>query len=126
LVKIVYEPLQEVVIAEVVKLESIEELARPLGFMMGSGQVVGLNWAEGIVFMFNVLSPTTDTLSEEYVFNRRMYCPSMPFAIMPEYQSSIRTQEGLNVPVINVTQYPNLKDIAVWLKEYSENINGYK
>ena len=122
MVKIVYEPLQEVVIAEVVKLESIEELARPLGFMMGSGQIVGLNWAEGIVFMFNMLSPTTDTLSKEYIFSKRMYCPSMPFAIMHKYQSSIRTPEGLNVPVIDITQYPHLKEIAVWLKEYSESM----
>lgn len=116
MVDIIHKPLKEIVVIECVQLKKVEELARPLGFLVGSGQIAGLNWAEGIVFMFNIINPVTEHMSKEYM-DGKIYCPSIPFVIMPEYKPTIKTTEGLIIPIIDVTLYPSLKTLALWLKK---------
>jgi hypothetical protein len=55
----------------------------------------------------------------EHYLKGRIYWSSVSFALMPKYSISIKLS-GLEVPVINVSEHPALKETAKWLKEQAK------
>ncbi len=116
MIKIIYDPFKEIVIKEVVRYEKIDDLLYPLAQLRASGAPVALNWANGVVFVFNPIPTDTDQLIEEYV-QGRMYWASVAFAIMPEYKPIVETKERAQVPVINGSSNHIFGQVAEWLKQ---------
>lgn len=122
MVEIKYTPIKEINILEYVKEKRIEDLAMPSGLLASAtGQMMVLNWAEGIVFLFTVLVPNTDAAFLKLI-EGKLYSPSIHYAEMPDYQPSIQTAQGIHVPVVDVTASPVMKELALWLKQ-RESIN---
>lgn len=116
--KIRYEPFEEIVIKEYVRFEKLHDLLYAFAQLKALGQTVSLNWAEGVVFVCNVLPPTADQVVDQYL-KGRIYFTGISFALMDKYQNSVvykSPQGAVVVPVINVSYSEVLCEVAKWLK----------
>jgi hypothetical protein len=116
-IKIIYKPAKEVVILDYFQF-SIEKLDQMFARLIQSGIPISAQWAEGVIFLYFPLVPDTNDLMEHYL-KGRIYWSSVSFALMPKYAISIKLS-GLEVPVIDVSEHPVLKETAKWLKEQAK------
>ncbi len=116
MVKITYEPFEEVIIKEYVRYEKLEELLYPLEQLRVTGSPISLNWANGVVFIASLLEPETDQLTEEFL-KGRIYFSNVSFAIMPEYKPVLESKAKIQIPIVNASSNPILRQVAEWLKQ---------
>ncbi len=114
MVEIVCRAPKQLVILECTKYPSIEALSMTIATIIRTGQPVILKWAEGVAFSYSLLTPTTDSLMNEFL-EGRVYWTDVIFALMPEYRSPIRVGT-LDIPVIDVSPNPTLREAAKWMK----------
>jgi len=114
MVEIVCTPPKHLVILECTQYPSIETLSKTIATIIRVGQPLVLKWAEGVTFSYSLLPPTTDSLMKEFL-EGRVYWSDVVFALMPEYQSTIKVGT-LDIPVIDVTPNPILREAAEWMK----------
>jgi len=115
MVNVVCNPVKELMILECARYASADALARVIAIVISAGESVILKWAEGVVFMNTVLQPTSDELLAE-LLKGRMYWSEVYYAEMPEYKQTIRVG-SLDIPVIDVSPNPLIRDAAKWLKK---------
>jgi hypothetical protein len=116
MVDIVCRPPKQLIILECTRYPSIEALARVIAVIISTGETVILKWAEGVAFMYTYLQPSTQDLISE-LLNGRVYWSDVFYAEMPEYKPTIRVGT-LDVPIIDVSPDPLLRDAARWMKEH--------
>jgi hypothetical protein len=116
-IKIIYKPAKEIVILDYFQF-SIEKLDQMFARLIQSGIPILAQWAEGVIFLYFPLVPDTNDLMEHYL-KGRIYWSSVSFALMPKYATSIKLS-GFEVPVIDVSEHPVLKETAKWLKEQAK------
>lgn len=116
MVKITYEPINEIVIKEYVHFDKVEELIYIFAQLRASGAPVSLNWANGLVFIHSPLPPTDENVMEEYL-KGKIYWTNVSFAEMPEYKPLIETRERIQVPIINLSSSPIIVQVTEWLKK---------
>ncbi|MDH5375853.1 MAG: hypothetical protein OEW95_08585 [Candidatus Bathyarchaeota archaeon] len=114
MVEIVCSPPKQLVILECTQYPSIEALSNTIATIIRVGRPLVLKWAEGVTFSYSFLPPTTDGLMKE-LLEGRVYWTDVVFALMPEYESSIKVGT-LDIPVIDVTPNPILREAAKWMK----------
>ena len=114
MVEIVCSPPKQLVILECTQYPSIEALSNTIATIIRVGRPLVLKWAEGVTFSYSLLPPTTDGLMKE-LLEGRVYWTDVVFALMPEYESSIKVGT-LDIPVIDVTPNPILREAAKWMK----------
>ena len=105
---------KELVILECTHYPSVEALSRIVAVVMSSGESVILKWAEGVLFSYSPISPSTEHLVDEYV-NGRVFWSDVVYTLMPDYKQSIRVGT-YDIPVIDVSPNPLLSEAAKWLK----------
>lgn len=119
MLEIVHQPIKKLIVLEVVPYDTPSGLAKAIGIIMRTGQPAILNWAEGIVFVYNPLPPTTERLMEKYL-EGTAYCSSVVFSSLPVYSPKITIEDpGLGtveIPLLDVSQNRIMRDLAVWLK----------
>jgi len=113
-VEIVCSPPKQLVILECTQYPSIETLSQTIATIIRVGQPLVLKWAEGVTFSYSLLPPTTDSLMKEFL-EGRIYWTDVVFALMPEYKSTIKVGT-LDIPVIDVSPNPLLREAAEWMK----------
>lgn len=116
--KIIYEPIEELVIKEYVKFEKLDDLLYSFAQLRAAGQPVSLNWAEGTIFLHSALPLTTDKLVEQFL-RGRLYFAGVSFALMDKYQPSVvyKSPQGeIPIPVMNLSSNKTLCEVAKWLK----------
>ena len=116
-IKITYQPPREIVILDYFQF-SKENLSQMFARIIHSGLPVVAYWAEGVLFIYFPLMPDTDDLMENYL-KGRIYWSSVNFALMPKYAPSIKVS-GFEVPVVNVSEHPVMRETAKWLREQAE------
>ena len=116
MVKITYEPIKEIVIKEYVRFEKIEDLIYIFAQLRASGAPVSLNWANGLVFVYSLISPENDLILEDYL-KGRVYWTNVSFAEMPKYKPLVETKERVQVPIINASSSPIIVQVMEWLKQ---------
>jgi hypothetical protein len=114
--EIICNPPKQLIILECTHYPSVEALARVVGTIISAGESVILKWAEGVVFSYTPVPPSTDMLVDEYV-KGKVYWSDVVFAVMPEYKQTIRVST-LDIPVIDVSPNPALSEIARWMKNH--------
>ena len=117
-VKVLYEPIKELVILQKTFFSSFDDTAR-YASIMARGRHSHLYWAEGVVFLYYPLQTSTETTARILVEKGRRYWVSVVYALMPKYQSIIETKERIMVPVINMSSNAFLRQTAKWLKDIS-------
>jgi len=116
-VKILYKPVREIVILDYFQF-SKETLDQMFARLIHSGLPVMAQWAEGVIFLYFPLAPDTNDLMENYL-RGRIFWSSVNFALMPKYAPSIRLS-GLEIPALDVSNHPVLKEVAKWLREHAK------
>jgi hypothetical protein len=117
-IEITFQPVKKIVILECAEF-STEEFFRRVELMARSGHPVALNWAEGITFLAISYHPENDSIIEQ-ALKGTIYLASVLFSSMPEYQS-IKKIGALEIPIINQTSIPYLRQVAIWLKKRIKN-----
>jgi len=118
MIEIVCNPPKQLIILECTHYPSIDALAKVIAVVISTGESVILKWAEGVAFMYTPLQPTTEDLMSE-LLKGRVYWSDVFYAEMPEYKQTIRVGT-LDIPIIDVTPNPLLRDAAKWLKKHQE------
>ncbi|MEM2842243.1 MAG: hypothetical protein QW201_02970 [Thermoproteota archaeon] len=116
-VKIIYKPAKEIVIMDYFQFP-IEKLNQMFAKLIHSGLPIAAQWAEGILFVYSPLIPDTDELMENFL-RGRIFWSSVSFALMPKYTSSVKV-DGIEVPVIDVSDHHILREAAKWLREQAK------
>jgi len=111
---IVCRPPKQLIILECTRYPSVEALSRIVATIISSGESIILKWAEGVVFSYSPVTPTTEFLVNEYV-KGNVYWSDVVYAIMPEYKQTIRVGT-MDIPVIDVSPNPLLSETARWMK----------
>ena len=116
-IKITYQPPKEIVILDYFQF-SKNNLSQMFARVIHSGLPVVAYWAEGVLFIYFPLIPDTDDLMNNYL-KGRIYWSSVHFTLMPKYSPSIKVS-GLEIPVVDVSEHPVMKETAKWLREQAE------
>ncbi len=115
-VRILYKPAKQIVILDYFQF-SKDTLAQMFARIIQSGLPIMGQWAEGVLFVHFPLTPDTNDLMENYL-KGKIFWGSVNFALMPDYAPSIKVA-GLEVPVVDVSKHPILREAAVWLKKHA-------
>lgn len=115
-VEIIYKPAKRIVILDYFQF-SKDTLAQMFARIVQAGLPVMAQWAEGVLFVHFPLTPDTNDLMENYL-EGKIFWSSVNFALMTEYAPYIKVA-GLEVPVIDVSRHPILREAARWLKEHA-------
>ncbi|MCJ7560162.1 hypothetical protein MUO79_06040 [Candidatus Bathyarchaeota archaeon] len=115
-VAVKYEPFKEIVIMELTRFSTPEEIARFTSIIAG-GKLAGLYWVDGVTFLYFPLPASTATVAKALIEAGRVYWTFVGFSLMPKYEPTIETKEKMIIPVINISSDPVLKKVAQWLKE---------
>ena len=116
MVKITYQPWEEIVIHEAVEyslaaLLEMQSLGVPPGSLGRS-----LMWANGVAFTYAAIPATDNVVAEQ--LKGRMHWGSVVFAMMPNYESAVLLQEvNVRIPVVDVSGNPTLYAVTRWLRE---------
>jgi hypothetical protein len=116
MVKITYEPINEIAIKEYVRFEKVEDLIYIFAQLRASGAPVSLSWANGLVFVYSPLPPENDLVLEDYL-KGKIYWTNVSFAEMPQYKSIVETRERVQVPIINLNSSSIIVEVTEWLKQ---------
>ncbi|MEM2111423.1 MAG: hypothetical protein QXX08_06050 [Candidatus Bathyarchaeia archaeon] len=117
-VKVIYKPAKEIVILDYFQF-SKDTLNQMFARLMQSGLPVTAQWAEGVIFVYFPLVPDTNDLMENFL-KGRVFWSSVNFALMPKYAQSIKVS-GFEVPVLDVSEHPILREVARWLRENAKS-----
>lgn len=115
MVDIVCNPPKQLIILECISYPSVDALAKVVAVVISVGEAVILKWAEGVVFTYTSLPPTNEDLISE-LLKGRVYWSDVLYAEMREYKQTIRVGT-LDIPVVDMSPNPLLRDVARWLKE---------
>jgi len=113
-IEIIVQPIKKIIIFECTQLPN-EEFFKRVELIAVSGQPIALNWSEGIVFLAGPYQPDSDIIIED-ALKGTMYWEGVIFSSMPKYQS-IKKFGAREVPIIDQTSIPYLRQVAQWLKK---------
>jgi len=113
--EVICRPPKQLIILECTRYPSVEALSKTAATIVSQGESLILKWAEGVVFSYSPIAPSTDLLLDEYV-KGRVYWSDLVYAIMPEYKQSLRVG-SLDIPIIDVSPNPLLSEAARWMKK---------
>lgn len=106
---------KQLIILECTRYPSVEALSKVAAVVVSTGESLILKWAEGVVFSYSPVAPSTELLLDEYI-KGHVYWSDVVYAIMPEYKQSLRIG-SLDIPIIDVSPNPLLSEAARWLKK---------
>jgi len=117
-IEIIVQPIRKIIIFECAQLPNEEFFKRIELMAMSmaiSGQPLVLNWAEGIMFLPLPFQPESDIIIEQ-AMKGIVYWAGIMFSSMPKYQP-IKKFGAREVPIIDQTSIPYMRQVAQWLKE---------
>jgi len=117
-IEIIVQPIRKIIIFECTQLPNEEFFKRIELMAMSmaiSGQPLVLNWAEGIMFLPLPFQPESDIIIEQ-AMKGIVYWAGIMFSSMPKYQP-IKKFGAREVPIIDQTSIPYMRQVAQWLKE---------
>ena len=117
-IEIIVQPIKKIVILDCTEFP-IEEFFKRVELIARTGHPVALNWAEGIVFVSMPFPHDSDIIIKE-ALKGTMYLASVMFSSMPKYQP-IKKMGALEIPIINQTSIPHLRQVAKFLKKRTKN-----
>jgi hypothetical protein len=112
MVEIAPEPLKKIVVRELVKYDTAQQLVNALSFIMKMGQPVLLTWADNVVFVSQPIPPSD--MPEEYA-RGELFIASISYAPMTEFVHNVKSG-NIEMPVIDVSRSPLSQDLARFLR----------
>jgi len=114
MVEIEYSPVKKIVVHEIYRYDSKEELTKRLaGYSSGRP----IFWCDGIVFVYYM--DDSDDSKNEYL-KGTAHWSTLAYAEMPKFAASIELEEGMfkgvKMAVIDYNSFKLFKDFIKWLK----------
>jgi hypothetical protein len=107
-------PTKKIVVHEIYKYDSKEELVKRV---VGPSGIRPVFWCDGILFVFYM--DDSDDARKDYL-KGIMHWDAVAYTEMPSYRESIELEEdmfkGVKVPVINYSKFGIFKEFVKWLK----------
>jgi hypothetical protein len=116
-IEIEFRPIKKIVIFQTLEL-SMDELFKRMGLIARMGQPPALHWTEGMLFLYAPFHPECDVVTEE-AMKGNMYWSTVLFSRMPKYEP-LKKIGGIEIPIIDQTPDPIMRQVAQWLKERKE------
>lgn len=113
-IEVIVQPIKKIIIFECTELSN-EEFFQRIELMAKTGQPIALNWAEEIVFVPVPYQPDSEIIIEQ-ALKGTFYWAGVIFSSMPKYQP-IKRFGAREIPVIDQTSIPYLRQVAQWLKK---------
>lgn len=116
MVKITYQPWEEIIIHEAVQysmpaLLEMQSFGAPPGSLGRS-----LMWANGVAFTYAAMPASDDVVADQ--LKGKMHWASVVFALMPAYENAVLLQDtNVRIPIADVSGNPTLYAVARWLTE---------
>lgn len=115
MVRITFEPTNEIVIHDIVAVE-IEDLLRERVTPAGT---MPLYWCNGVLFSFSSL-PLTEEVVKDYM-RGKLHWLEVHYAKMPQYKPVLQLNEdeyktALNVRIIDTSKSPVHSELTKWIK----------
>ena len=118
MIEIEFRPPKKLVILECNQYPTIKALSETIATAIRIGARGVLNWAEGVAFLYEPLPPDTEDLMKDRL-RGQVYWSNVAYALMPDYKPTIKVRT-LDIPVIDVSPLPIMKQIARWLKNHAK------
>lgn len=115
-VEIIVQPIKKIIILECRELSN-EEFFKRVELTAMSGQPIMLNWSEGVVFLPIPFQSDSDIIIED-ALKGIIYWAGVMFTSMPKYES-IKKIGAREIPIVDQTSIPYLRQVAQWLKKKS-------
>ncbi len=114
MVSVEFAPDKKIVVHQVYKFKSTEELAKRVA---GFGQNKPIFWCDGVLFLYFTNSADIDR--EEY-FKGTWHWDALLYADMPQYSDAIELEEGgykgVKIMVLDYSEFDAFKDVIKWVK----------
>ena len=121
MIEIEFRQHKKLVILECNEYPTIKALSETIATVIRIGARGVLNWAEGVAFLYEPLPPDTEDLMKDRL-RGQVYWNNVAYALMPDYKPTISVGT-LDIPVIDVSPLPIMREVANWLKERSKGNN---
>jgi len=116
MVTIRHQPINEIIIHELVKVNSIEDFLSiktnnvPLG-----NSAPPARWADGILYEPQGFPPTPEII--KYQIEGRIHFAAIEYTEMPQFKPYLKnTTNNVVLPIIDMSHNAATKQIALWLK----------
>ncbi len=117
MVSIRYQPIKEIVVHELVKVNSVEEFLNirtgnvPLG-----GAANPARWVDGILYVASGLPPTPEVIKDQ--LQDIIHFAAVEYTEMKEYKPYLKNStNNVVLPIINMSNNEIIKEIGRWLKK---------
>ncbi len=114
MVNVEFVPDKKVVVHQVYRFGSKEELAKRI---VGFGQNKPVFWCDGVLFVY--FTNNTDLDREEY-FKGTWHWDALLYADMPKYSESVELEDGsykgVKLMVLDYSGFDVFKDVMKWLR----------
>ena len=117
MVKVTYQPIQEFVIHEMVKYNSVEDFLNiKTGNIPAGGSAPPARWCEGILYEAFGLPPTQDVVKDQ--LQGILHFALLEYVEMDEYVPVLKNPStNVPLPIINVSHNETTKAIIQWMKD---------
>lgn len=112
-IKVVYETVKQVVIHDISKYDSPEQLVRTIFANAAPGATVVLRWTDGILLNFSTYAQT-DSVTRELIAGT-LHWAHVSFTQMPTFQPQIVVNQ-IRCTIVDVSQSVVFKAVARFLK----------
>jgi len=116
MVTIKHQPINEIIIHELVKVNSIEDFLSiktnnvPLG-----NSAPPARWADGILYEPQGFPPTPEIIKDQ--MEGRIHFAAIEYTEMPQFKPYLKnTTNNVLLPIIDMSHNAATKQIAIWLK----------
>ena len=120
MVKIIFKPFEEIIIHEIVKLETDEMIERQ-ALNVQRGKAQPLYWSGRILFFFIGMERTEDVVSEQ--LQNKVHWANLTFTKLDQYQSTITSKGNIPITVFNVSNNKLLSQVTKWLHKQEKSDN---
>ncbi len=117
MVTIRYQPIKEIIIHELVKVNSVEDFLNiktgnvPLG---GAGNPA--RWADGILYEASGYPPTPEVIKDQ--IEGILHFAAVEYTEMKEYKPYLKNStNNVILPIINMSHNEITKEVGQWLKK---------
>lgn len=120
MVKIIFKPFEEIIIHEIVKLETDEMIERQ-ALNVQRGKAQPLYWSDRILFCFIGMEHTEDVVSEQ--LQNKVHWANLTFTELDQYQPTITSKGNIPITVFNVSNNKLLSQVTKWLHKQEKSDN---
>ena len=116
MVTIRHQPINEIIIHELVKFNSLDDFLNVKTSNVPQGNsATPVRWADGILYEPQGFPPTAEIIKDQ--IDGKIHFAAIEYTEMPQYKPYLKNEtNNVTLPIIDMSHNAATKQIAVWLK----------